>query len=173
MSFFELAKERYSVRKFKDTPIASDDIQKILEAGVVAPTACNLQPQQILVMNDANGLETLKKCTECHFNAPLAFVISYDKQKCWKRAYDGKLSGEVDASIVTTHMMLEATELGIGSTWVMYFVPEAVKTEFKLPSNLEPVAILVMGYPSEDIAPSAAHFKNKELSEMVTYHCYE
>lgn len=173
MGFLELAKKRFSVRNFKEVSISQEEIDKILEAGCIAPTACNLQPQQILVINNKEGIENFKKCTKCHFNAPLAFVISYDKKQCWSRSYDGKTSGEIDASIVATHMMLEATELGIGSTWVMYFIPEAIKVEFEFPDNLEPVAVLVMGYPLEGTSPSAEHSKRKEMMEVITYNSYK
>ncbi len=104
-----------------------------------------------------------------HFNAPLALLVCFDKNECWKREYDGKSSGDIDASIVCTHMMLEAAELGVGSTWVMHYIPEAVKTEFELPDNLESVALLVMGYPAEDIKPSPLHFNKKAIEETVKY----
>lgn len=84
----------------------------------------------------------LRKCTECHFGAPAAILICYDKNECWQRKYDGKISGDIDASIVTTHMMLEATVLGVGTTWVMNFIPEAVREEFAIPTNIELVALL-------------------------------
>lgn len=128
MDFLELASERYSVRNFKELPIPQMIIDKILLAGNVAPTAHNYQPQKIIVVNSQEGLRTLKKCTECHYNAPLAFIICYDREKCWKLLYDNKNSGDIDASIVVTHMMMEATELGIGTTWIMYFIPEDIKT---------------------------------------------
>lgn len=76
---------------------------------------------------------------------------------CWTRDIDGKSSGDIDASIVDTHMMLEAWELGIGSTWIMHFITEAVISEFNLPDNVVPVCILVMGYPAHDAVPSAQH----------------
>ena len=169
MDFLQLAADRYSVRKFKDTPVPRELIDKVLKAGQLAPTACNFQPQKILVVSSAEGLAKLKKCTECHFNAPAALIICYDRTACWKRPYDGHDSGDIDASIVTTHMMLEAAELGVGSTWVMYFIPEAVKTEFGLPENWEPTAILVMGHPSEQCTPSGMHSKRKELDETVQF----
>lgn len=168
MDFLKLVKERYSVRKFKNQSISDDDIQKIIEAANVAPTAHNLQPQEIIVVNSKKGLETFRKCTECHYDAPLAFIISYNKEKCWVRSYDGKNSGEVDASIITTHMMLEASALGIGSTWIMFFIPEAVKVEFDLPDNIEPVALLVMGY-EDGHNPSERHFKRRNPNEYITY----
>lgn len=167
MDFLELAAKRYSVRNFKKIPIPQIIIDKILMAGNVAPTAHNYQPQKIIVVNSQKGLRTLKKCTECHYNAPLAFIICYDKDKCWKRSYDNKNSGDIDASIVATHMMMEAAELDIGSTWIMYFIPEAIKVEFELSDNIEPVAILVMGYT--DAAPSQEHFNRRDLEDCVSY----
>lgn len=167
MNFLELATHRYSVRKFKDIPVPQMLIDKILLAGNIAPTAHNNQPQKIIVANSSKGLNTLKKCTECHYNAPLAFIICYDKEKCWKRSYDNKSSGDIDASIVATHMMMEATELGIGSTWIMYFIPETIKVEFELSDNIEPVAILIMGYP--DANPSLEHFNRINFDDYVSY----
>lgn len=167
MDFLELTAKRYSVRQFKDIAIPQESIDKILMAANAAPTAHNNQPQEIIVVHSQEGLRRLKKCTECHYNAPLAFLICYDKEKSWKRSYDGADSGAIDASIAATHMMLQATELGLGSTWIMYFIPEAVQVDFALPDNLEPVAILLVGYADE--APSQAHFHRRNFKDCVSY----
>lgn len=167
--FLELAADRYSVRKFSQRPVEQEKLDLILRAGQLAPTAHNNQPQRILVVNSAEALEKLKKCTTSHYNCAAALIICYDKNECWVRPYDGKNSGDVDASIVTTHMMLEAENLGIGTTWVMYFIPEAVKTEFELPENIEPTAILVMGYPADDAAPGPRHAERFDLDKTVFY----
>jgi len=167
MDFLELAKERYSVRKFEARPIPQEAVNKILAAGRLAPTAHNNQPQEIIVVQSEEALALLRKCTECHYEAPLAFIISYDKDRVWKRSYDGKDSGDVDASIVTAYMMTEAADLGLGSCWVMYFIPEAVRVEFELPENLEPVAILLVGYAAGE--PSPNHGKRRKTEEYVNY----
>ena len=167
--FMDLAKARYSVRKFLDKKVPKDIIEKILEAGMIAPTGCNNQPQRIIVVESQEGLARIKECTRCHFDAPLVFIISYNKDECWKRPYDGKLSGDIDASIVTTQMMLEAANLGIGSCWVMHYRPEVLKEKFALPENLESTALLVMGYPAEDAAPAPAHEKSRSESELVSW----
>ena len=169
MSFLKLAKSRYSVRSFRQEPVPQEVVGRIIEAGLAAPTACNNQPQRIKVVSTPDDLALLKKCTECHFNAPLAFIVSADKSECWKRRYDGKLSADIDASIVATHMMLEAADEGVGSTWVMYFIPEAVTTEFALPEEVEPIAILVMGYPAESAQPSPMHTAKKDPAQIVRY----
>lgn len=169
MEFLKLAQDRYSVRKFTSESVPKDVIDKILKAGHVAPTACNYQPHRIFVMQSAEALEKLKNCTRCHFDAPLAMLVCYNKDECWVRKYDGENSGFVDASIVTTHMMMEATELGIGSTWVMHFNPAKMVEEFAISDNLVPVALLVMGYPASDAAPIDMHSKFKNMDEIVSY----
>ena len=131
MDFLELAAKRYSVRKFKEEKVRQEDLDKILKAGMLAPTAHNDQPQRILVINSDEALEKLKKCTACHFNAPTALLICSDKDACWTRKYDGKKSYDIDAAIVTTHMMLEAENIGVGTTWVMHFRPQVVREELR------------------------------------------
>ena len=167
--FLKLAAERYSVRKFADKKLDRDVIGRILQAGMLAPTACNRQPQRILVIDDDEALARLRKCTECHFHAPAALLVCYDRNACWRRAFDGKTSGDIDASIVATHMMLAAQSLGVGTTWVMYFVPEAIREELQVPDTLELVALLMMGYPAPDAKPAPAHAESKRMDEIVFY----
>jgi nitroreductase len=102
MNFKELAAARYSVRQFKNKPVEKERLDLILEAARIAPTAANKQPQRILVVNGAEGLEKVDACTPCRFGAPLVFIICYDRNETWIRKFDGAQSGEVDASIVTT-----------------------------------------------------------------------
>lgn len=169
MEFIDLIKERFSVRSFSDKKVEEKKIEKIIEAGHLAPTGCNFQPQKILVIESEDAISTLKKCTRCHFDAPLAMLVCYDKERCWTRKYDGEQSGVVDASIVTTHMMLKAWEEGVGSTWVMHFDPFAMRTEFNIPDNIIPVALLVMGYAADDAEPKHYHNEFREIDDVVTY----
>lgn len=157
MDFMTLAKARYSVRKFKSDPVGEDVLAQILEAGRVAPTAVNNQPQRLLVIQSEEGLEKLEKVTPCRFGCPLAILVCYEEAAAWHRPVDGKCSGDIDAAIVTTHLMLAARELGVGSTWVMKFDPEAARREYAIPEGWYPTALLVMGYPADDAAPSPRH----------------
>jgi nitroreductase len=168
--FLDLARLRFSVRKFQSEKVRKEDIELILKASHLAPTACNKQPQHIIVIDTIEGLNQLKKCTTSHFNSPLAFLVCYDEAKCWVREFDGKNSGEVDASIVATHMMLEAASIRVGSTWVMHFIPEAVREEFSLPNHIIPVAVLVMGYPAMEAHPSPLHNQFRDENEIVQYY---
>ena len=169
MDFLTLAEKRYSVRKFTRQAIDQDTLDQILRAGYLAPTACNRQPQRILVINQEESLEKLRRCTKCHFDAPAALLVFYAKDECWQRSYDGKASGDIDASIVATHMMLEAAALGVGTTWVMHFDPAAIEKEFAIPDNIEPVALLVMGYPAPDATPFPGHWEFRPMEELVSY----
>ena len=166
-SFFELAANRYSVRSFDQKGIEPEKLAQVLEAGRVAPTAHNDQPQRIKVITAAEELAKVDECTRCRFGAPAVLLICYDKNTCWKRSFDEALSGEVDASIVTTHMMLAAEELGLGTCWVMYFNPAKAIELFALPENIIPVAMLPMGYKSESAAPSERHADRQNIEKLL------
>jgi len=172
MELLELMKERYSVRKFKEREIEKEKLEKILEAGRVAPTACNNQPQRILVLREKESMEKMKKCTPFTFDAPVILLICADKDKGWIRKYDGENHAKIDVSIVTTQMMLEAYNNGIGSTWVCHFDPKKIKEEFNIPHNFEPINILPIGYPNKDSMPNPMHQKRLDLSEIVFYEKY-
>lgn len=167
MTFLDLAAERYSVRKFSGKPVGKEKLDLILRAGQIAPTAGNMQPVRILVVEDADALTKIRRCTPCHFNAPIVLVVCYDNTV----SFQGKNFnlGVMDASIVATHLMFEVTELGLGATWVENFDPEAVVKEFSFPEQLVPVALLPLGFPAEDARPADRHTQRKPLTETVFY----
>ena len=169
MEFQKLIEERYSVRDFKPEHLPQEIIEQILSAGHLAPTGCNFQPQRILVLNRDEEMEKLSECTRCRFNAPTAMLICYNRDESWVRPYDSALAAPVDAAIVTTHMMLKAHELGVGTCWVMHFNPSAMREKFNIPENIIPEALLVMGYPSENAEPSPRHSDFRSLDEVVVY----
>lgn len=169
MEFLELAESRYSLRKFDTKEVEDEKLEKILNAGRLAPTAVNYQPQRILVVREANAREKIKKCTNSHFNAPVILVICYDSNVSWKNPYNMFDAGPVDAAIVATHMMLEATELGLGTTFVTGFIAKTLIEEFHLPEHIKPVALLPLGYPAETAHPAKLHFQRLDLSETVFY----
>lgn len=169
MEFLSIVKARYSVRNYMDQKVEKDKLDKILEAAHVAPTAANLQPVRLLVIQEKEGLDKIGKAANI-YNAPLAIIVCSDNTKAWKRPFDGKQMVDIDAAILTDHMMLEASELGLGSVWVCYFKPDVIKQEFGLPDNLEPINILVIGYANEQPASSERHMKQRiPLNELVSY----
>lgn len=173
MEFMKLIAERYSVRRFRQEPLPQETIDTILKVGHIAPTGCNFQPQRILVLNTEESLAKLRNCTKCHFGAPTAFLVCHNREESWKRPYDGALSSPVDAAIVATHMMLAAQNEGIGCCWVMHFNPTAMREAFAIPEHIEPIALLVMGYPADDAKPLDLHFQTRPLNETVVYDSFD
>ena len=170
MTFSELAKTRYSVRNYEAKPVEDEKLLHILEAGRVAPTAANKQPQRILVVRQKEGLDKLKQAANI-FNAPMALIICGDRNNVWVRPFDQHDMIDVDASIVTDHMMLQATELGLGTLWIAYFKPQALRDAFQIPEQFEPVSILLLGYAAGE--PKSPDRHAKERQELHTTVFYE
>jgi len=145
MDFLSLAKKRYACRKYTAQKVEQAKLDTILEAGRVAPTGANRQPQRLIVVRSEEGMARLARCTR-DFGAPCAIIVCADTGQAWERKYDGKVIGDIDASIVTDHMMLCAASLGLDTLWICMFKPEAVRAEFNLPEHVEPVNILLVGY---------------------------
>ena len=154
MDFAKLAAERYSLRKFSDRPVEAEKLSAVLEAGRNAPTAHNLQPQRIFVLQSSEALEKVDGCTGAHFHPPVMLLVAYDPEAAWKREDDGKNHGEIDAAIAVTQMMLQAADLGLGTTYVGMFDPEKLHAAFPELAGLTPIALLPMGYPAEGAHPS-------------------
>ena len=169
MEFLQLSEARYSLRKFSDRPVEAEKLAAILEAGRNAPTAHNLQPQRIFVLRSPEALEKADACTAAHFHPPVILVVAYDPEAAWKRETDGKNHGEIDASIAATQMMLQAADLGLGTTYVGMFDPEKLKEAFPELAGLGITALLPIGYPAEGAHPSRLHADRKPLEELVRY----
>ena len=169
-TFLQLAKGRFSVRHYAKTPVEQEKIDAILEAARVAPTAKNLQPFHIYVLTSQEAIAKINKLSRCAYAAPVVFAVCYDKSRAWVSPFDGNdHSGVMDASIVGTHMMLEAFEQGLGSCWVKFFNPKEVAAAFDMPGNLTPAFLLDVGYPQQGVAPSKMHFEKREVKDFVTY----
>ena len=139
MDFEKLSAERYSLRKFSDRPVEQEKLEK------------------------ADG------CTAAHFHPPVILVVAYDPESAWKRETDGKNHGEIDAAIAATQMMLQAADLGLGTTYVGMFEPEKLWAAFPEMQGTMPVAMLTLGYPAEGAHPSRLHASRKPLEELVKY----
>lgn len=168
MNFIEIAKKRFSVRNYTDREISNETLNQILEAANVAPTAANLQPIRLIVVKSNEAKAKLAKAANI-YNAPIAIIVCADKSKAWTRPFDGHQTTDIDASIITDHMMLAATEQGIGSVWICYFKPDVLSEEFELPENLVPVNILALGY-TEAVTDTERHCTQRiSREELVSY----
>lgn len=168
MDFLQLSKKRYSVRKYENEKVEDEKLSQILEAARVAPTAGNIQPQRLIVVKTERNLEKLKKGANV-YGAPLAIIICVDRNQSWKRPFDSKDIGDIDAGIVGTHMVLQAEELGLGTIWVGYLDPKAIKDEFNIPDNVEPVSIIGVGYAKGRPASPDRHSTERKPLEKWVY----
>ncbi len=176
MDFLELCKNRYSVRKFSERAVEDEKLETILEAGRLAPTAKNSQSHRIFVLKTQSALQKIHDATPMSYNAPVVLAVCYEKSASYKNtsetvyvdsecgAYDG---GEVDAAIVTTAMMFEAADLGLGTLWARGFDSAEIMKALDLPDTLHLVCLLDIGYPAEDSAPSERHFQRLPICETV------
>ena len=168
MNFNELTRARYSLRKFDPRPIEEEKLH-LLQAAQSAPTAHNNQPQYLLVCKSPDALARVDRCTTMHFGAPVVLVVCYDPAAAWVRTgIDGKNHGEIDAAIATAQIMLQAADLGLGSTYVGVFDPEKLALALPELAGRTPIALLPVGYPAPDAHPSKLHTQRKPLEEFYT-----
>ena len=171
MKFIELITKRRSVRDYKSEPVPDEILKQILEAGRLAPTGANRQPQRLIVVREKIGLDKVKKAANA-YGAPLVIIVCADHTTVWKRHFDGKEITDIDASIVTDHMMLAATELGLGTVWICHFKPDVIRSEFNLPDQVEPVNILAIGYENEELGSRRPRTPRKPIEETVFYETF-
>lgn len=173
MTFMELARQRYSERYFSSEPVEREKLNLILEAGRLAPTGCNYQPQRVYVIESAGAMEKAIGTKASLCGCPVAMLVCYNKDEVWKnsrdRLFENYNCGEQDCSIVAANMMYEAEELGVHTLWIRGFDAREVAQAFSLPGNHIPVMMLALGYPSANSHPAHLHGKRKELSETVRF----
>jgi nitroreductase len=168
-SFLDLAKSRFSVRKYENREVEAEKLTAILEAGRIAPTAANKQPCIFLVLNDEESIKKLCKACNPH-GAPLAIVVCTEKTTAWVRPFDKANMSEIDTTIAADHMMMCAQDLGLSSCWITYFDPKIVRKEFNIPDNVVPINILAIGYGADEPqSPDRFSETRKPLDTMVKY----
>lgn len=169
MEFSEVIKNRYSCKKFDGRQVEQAQLDRILEAGRLSPTAKNLQEQRIYVVQSPEGLAKIDRVTPCRHGAPTVLAVAFNKENVFVYPGGKRDSGAEDAAIVATHMMLAAKDAGVESCWLNRFDPEEAARELGLPDNEEVVMLMDLGYPAEGAGPLENHGKRKELSETVVY----
>jgi nitroreductase len=173
MDFLELAKKRYSARKYDEKKVEADKLEKILEAARVAPSGENKQPVKLLVLQDAEDLAKVAKATTRYapfaFHAPLVIIACGDHNTAGVIPFNKKSVVDIDTSIATDHMMMEATALELGSVWICGFDPEVVSREFSLPEHIEPINILAIGYIAGEPASPNRHGKTRKTLDDILF----
>lgn len=169
MEFTEVIRDRYSCKKFDGRPVEKEQLDAILEAGRLAPTAKNLQEQRIYVVQSAEGLAKIDKLTPCRYGAGTVIVVAFDSENVFTYPGGKRDSGIEDASIVATHLMLAAKNAGVDSCWINFFDPEVAAKELELPENEEVLMLLDLGYAAPGTKPLDNHEQRKPLSQTVQY----
>ena len=167
MEFEDIIRKRTSVRKFSDLILEQEKLNKILEAGRIAPTAKNNQPIKIYVVNSSEGLNKIDKASRCRYGAQTVLIICGNKEEAYHKG--DYTTFEMDSCIVGTHMILEATNLGVDNIWVESFDENVLRDEFGIPAEFTPVLLMPLGYKAEDCPINPLHDKRKELEEIVEY----
>jgi len=164
MDFLELAEKRYSVRAYQDKPVEEEKLNRILEAGRLAPTAANRQPFRILVIPTEGRKEELRRiyARDWFVQAPYIIGICALPSEAWVRR-DGRNYAVVDATIAMDHLILAAASLGLGTCWVAAFDEAAAREVLQLPADWDPVAFTPLGYPADNWQPK----KRRPLTDLV------
>ena len=167
MNFEDIIRNRTSIRKFSERKVEEDKLNLILEAGRVAPTAKNSQPIKIYVVQSDDGLASIDKASRCRYGASTVLIVCGNKDDAYHK---GDYSTyEMDSCIVATHMMLEATNVGVDNIWIESFDENVLREEFQIPDAYIPVCLLPLGYRAEDCPMNPLHDKRKNLDELVEY----
>ena len=169
MEFKEVVKNRYSCKKFDSRKVGQAELDAILEAGRLAPTAKNLQEQHIYVIQSEEMIAKVDAATPCRYGAPVVIAVAFDKGNVFTYPGGKRDSGIEDAAIVATHMILAAADAGVDSCWLNFFDPDKLAKELGLPENEEILMLLDLGYAAEGAGPLPNHSARKPLSETVTY----
>ena len=167
MEFEDIIRRRTAVRKFSDKKLEKEKLDKILEAGRIAPTAKNNQPFKIYVVESEDGLLKIDKASRCRYNANTVLIVCGNIDEAYHK--EDYSTYEMDACIVTTHMMLEATNIGVDNIWVEAFDENILRDEFNIPNELVPVCLLPLGYKAEDCPLNPLHNIRKDINDIVEY----
>ena len=169
MEFSKVLENRFSVRDYKSIPVEEEKLEQIIDAGRRAPTARNTQCEKIYVLKSQDAISKIRKITHCAFNAPVVILTCGDENEQCFVSMTGKSLMDTDIAIINTHMMLKATDLGLGTCWVCYFDPALVSKEFNLPKNEKPLNLLLVGYPADGVEPNERHFILRDKEQVVKY----
>ena len=166
MNFSQLVKTRYSVRAYKPDPVGEDELRQVLEAARLAPTAANKQPFQLIVIHTQGREEELRRIynRDWFVEAPVVICVCGIPGGAWTRE-DNKNYAVVDVAIVMDHLILAATDLGLGTCWVGAFNEGATREVLGLPEEVEPIVFTPLGHPADQPKPK----ERKPLEELVRY----
>ena len=165
MDLMQLMKDRYSCRKFTSKVVDEADVDAILEAGRIAPSACNNQPWRFIVLLDDDELAKVDECSKCRYGAQAAILVCFDKDASAKNPDVTPDYGWIDCGLALMQMALEAENIGLNTCIVGAYDPAVARKVFNLPDNLVTYQFLMIGHGEAN--PGPMHEKRHSLDEVV------
>jgi nitroreductase len=168
MDFAQLIHKRYSCRHYSEEPVNDQHLKLVLEAARLAPTAANRQPFQVIVIKTETNKDLLREIypKEWFIQPPLVLCACIMPDQAWfRKKYDQKNYGIVDAAIVLDHITLQAADLGLGTCWIGDFNPAAARKNLGLPDEVEPIGFTPLGHPLD----SPKDKIRKPLEELIRH----
>lgn len=163
-TFHDIVANRYSCRHYSQEPVSQEQILEILECARLAPSACNRQPWKFMVISAPEELSAVHASYNRDWikEAPVAIIVLGNRNEAWHRSYDEYDATDIDIAITTEHICLAATSMGLGTCWICNFDPIILRTGMNIPEEWEPLAIIPVGKPAEDIAIPEKKRKNND-----------
>lgn len=169
MDFLTLVGHRYSCREFSDKQLTDEELNVILEAVRKSPSARNLQPTRLCVVQSPEGLAKIDECTRCRYGAPTVIIAAYDHDVSSHPTPDHGPEtcdfGDIDTTIALTNIDDAVASLGLGGCWVGAFDPRKVRELFNVPESYRLVELFMVGHPKA--APGPKHTERRAMGEIV------
>lgn len=166
MNFLELVKMRHSVRSYENRGVEKEKLDYVMECVRLAPSAVNYQPWKFTIVSETHALQALQASYQREWitTAPCIIVACADHSESWHRKQDGKDHADIDLAIAIEHLCLAAAEQGLGTCWVCNFDTDICKKTLNLPEQIEPIALIPIGYPTKNEIPEK---KRKSMEEIL------
>ena len=167
MDFDDVINKRYSVRGYLDKDVEQEKLDYVLNAATLAPTGVNYQPFKVYVIDTKKNKEALSEIYSAKWftQAPYVLCVVAQTDKSWVRKWDNKNISDIDATIVMDHIILAATNVGLGTCYIAAFKPDKARELLQLEDSEEPVLFTPLGYG--DAEPRDT--QRKEIDEFAVY----
>lgn len=170
-SLMDLIEKRKSIRSYKPQDVEEEKLNYILQAFRKAPSAKNLQPWKLIIVKDKKKISDLSiACNNQTFlsEAPILIVACAKEDEAYGVMGGYMNSYPVDIALALEHLILAATEKGLGTCWIGAFKEKLVKDLLDVPDNVRVVAITPVGYPAVEGRTRG----RKPISKIVCYDKY-
>ena len=160
MSYFtEIIERRCSVRSYKDTPVERETITAIVNAGRLSPSACNAQPWRFIAVTEKSLISEIVSeglggavPNKWAASAPL-IIVGCARLNVLTHRLGASVKGiqyhQIELGIAMEHMVLQATEMGLGTCWIGWFKEKKIKKILDIPRGWKIISLLTVGYPHE------------------------